>query len=165
MKTLFLIRHAKSSWEEEGLPDFDRPLNERGKKDVPGMAEKLLKHSLPPQLIITSTAKRARKTAQLFAKEWGFAEEQLLGKPDLYLCGPLTFEDLIAQAPDKADRLAVVAHNPGITEYANLLCEKVRIDNMPTCSIFAVSADCTTWKDFAHAKKTFLFFEHPKASQ
>jgi phosphohistidine phosphatase len=162
MKTLLLIRHAKSDWGNPGLADFDRPLNERGKRDAPVMAQRLLDKKINIDAFIASPAKRAAKTATFFAEAYGYSKNDILFKDDLYMAGPSTFYEVIASLKDKRDNIALFSHNNGITDFANLLTT-TRIDNIPTCGIFAVKADCNSWADFKSAKKEFWFFDYPKS--
>lgn len=161
MKTVLVIRHAKS---EQGLllNDFDRPLNERGRRDAPVMAKRIAGHGASPKLIVSSPAKRAKKTAEYFFKELKLPEQSFLLKSELYHAPPQVFFDVIGQLDDGVDDIALFSHNPGITYFVNLLTEK-RLDNMPTCGIFAVKANIGKWKDFEKAEKEFWFFEYPKA--
>ena len=162
MKSVIIIRHAKSSWDNMGVEDFDRPLNDRGKEDAPKMAKRLLERNIAIDAFISSSAKRARKTAALFLKEFGGDKDDIILVPDLYLADPEAFYNAIAQAPAKAQTIALFAHNPGITDFANELTE-VRVDDMPTCAIFAVKADIENWSAFRDAEKQYWFFDYPKA--
>ena len=162
MKSVIIIRHAKSSWDSIDVDDFDRPLNERGKDDAPKMAKRLLERNITIDTFISSSAKRARKTAAIFIKEFGGHKEDVVLLQDLYLAGPEAFYNAIAQAPASANTIALFAHNPGITEFANELTD-VRIDDMPTCAIFAVKADIKDWSAFRDAQKQYWFFDYPKA--
>ena len=162
MKTLLLIRHAKSSWDDVSLSDFERPLNDRGKTDAPKMATRLRKRNIKIDAFISSPAKRARKTAEYFIKEFGEKADDIILVSALYDAGTNNFADTIKDIADKYKSAAIFSHNPGITDFANQLIDKANIDNMPTCSIFAVKADVEKWKDFYKAKKEFLFFDYPK---
>ncbi|MCX6316497.1 MAG: histidine phosphatase family protein [Bacteroidetes bacterium] len=164
MKQVILIRHAKSDWDNPALDDFDRPLNERGKKDAPRMAQRLKDRMIRIDAFIASPAKRAAKTAKIFAEAYNRKKEDILFKKELYMAGPFTFLETIENADDQFQSIAVFSHNNGITEFANLLTN-ARIDNIPTCGIFAVKADCAQWKDFKDAAKEFLFFDYPKAGE
>lgn len=161
MKSVILVRHAKSSWDDPVLADFDRPLNERGKQDAPRMAARLLDRKVKIDAFLTSPAKRARKTAAFFAEAWHLPKDQLLLIPDLYHAEPEAFYQTIANAPAKAGTIALFSHNPGITSFANLLTT-VTVDDMPTCAIFAVKADIQQWSEFRNATKEFWFFDYPK---
>lgn len=158
MKELLLIRHAKSSWDDFSLPDFERPLNERGKRDAPDMAERLRKQKIKIDLLISSTAKRARKTAEAFAKE--FDIEPIL-VDELYHASDQAFINAIVKIPNEIKTAAIFSHNPGITDFANSLTT-TRTDNIPTTGIFAVKIETEKWKDFLLAEKKFWFFEYPK---
>jgi len=161
MKTLILVRHAKSSWDDPSISDFDRPLNDRGKKDAPEMAERLKDKGLKIDLFVSSPAKRARKTARIFAKEFGVEKEDIKLVEDLYMASPSVFSVVVEGLNNKAATVALFSHNPGITEYASSLTN-VRIDNMPTCSVFAAQASVDKWSEFEAAEKSFLFFDYPK---
>ena len=163
MKTLIVIRHAKSSWANIGERDFDRTLNERGKKDAPLMAEKLVKTNIKVDAFVSSSAKRARKTASAFAEAYGKTKHEIILSDDLYNAPAITFYETIETLDDKYESVAVFAHNPGITDFVNTLC-KTNIDEMPTCAMFAVQVPITSWKNFKETEKEFLFFKFPKES-
>ena len=162
MKTLLLIRHAKSSWNDPDVDDFDRPLNKRGKQNAPEMAYRLTLRGVVPELIIASPAKRTSTTAKIMAKEWDYPKDAILFEEELYLCYASTFLKVITKIDDDINAVAIFAHNPGITDFANYLTQEIRIDNVPTTGIFAVQAATDSWKDFDRARKTFLFFDYPK---
>ena len=161
MKTLILVRHAKSSWEESGLSDHDRPLNDRGKKDAPEMAKRVQEKIGQIDVFLSSTAKRARRTARVFAEAYGKEKKDLLLDEKLYMATHDGFLSSIEQLEDQYESAAVFSHNPGITEFASSLTN-VRIDDMPTCAVFAIVADVSSWKEFSSAEKKFLFFDYPK---
>lgn len=162
MKHLYLIRHAKSSWTDSSLKDFDRVLNERGEKDAPKMAHHFKKKIKTPDLFISSSAKRAMKTCKIFAHEFDVKTEDIIFINELYLAPPNLILNTILNIDDKYKSVALFGHNPGITELANALIENISIDNIPTCGVFAISADCKHWKDLANCKRTFLFFDYPR---
>ena len=162
MKTIILIRHAKSSWDDFSLKDEDRPLNDRGKKNAPDMAKRLRKKDVPIDVILTSPAKRARSTAEFFAKEYDIAKKKIIEVPELYMASVDAFTRTIRSAPDKADSIAIFSHNEGITEFANSLTE-TKIDNMPTCSVYAVKVDIERWEEFQPGEAKFYFFDYPKS--
>ena len=162
MKTLLLVRHAKSSWGDLTLADFDRPLNDRGKRDAPKMAKRLQKKGITIDTIISSPAKRAKKTAEIFAEEYGFKKGEIVLIPSLYEAGESQFWSAITDAPEDSNTIALFSHNPGITDFANRLTDN-RVDNMPTCSVFAVRADINSWSQFRDATKEFYFFDFPKS--
>ena len=162
MKTLLIIRHAKSSWDIATLNDFDRSLNDRGKKDAPIMAQRLLDKKIKIDSFVSSPAKRAKKTAEFFCAAYKKNKDDIILISALYHAASTVFFEVVEQLNDDDDTVAVFSHNPGITDFVNQLVADVNIDNMPTCSIFAVQIDIAKWKDFAKAKKELLFFEYPK---
>ncbi len=161
MKTLLLIRHAKSDWTNSLLADIDRPLNERGKKDAPTMGERLSEKKIRIDAFITSPAKRARKTAELIADIFKVDKKDIIRKDELYEAGDENFFRVIESAKKKWDTIAVFSHNPGLTWFANGLTD-VKVDNIPTCGVFAIKIDCNDWEKFRDAKKEFWFFDYPK---
>lgn len=161
MKTLLLVRHAKSSWTDETQADFDRPLNERGKNDAPEMAKRVQAKVPGIDLFVSSPAKRAYKTAKLFAAVFDVKKDDIRLIESLYLASASTLYQVVAGLNDEADSVILFAHNPGITEFANMLAN-VHIDDIPTCGVFAVAAEVKTWKSFVGAEKKFLFFDYPK---
>ncbi len=161
MKTLLIIRHAKSSWADPGQTDIERPLNDRGKKDAPEMAERLKDQKIKVDLFVSSPAKRAHKTAKFFAEEFGAAKDDILIVKELYEAAATTFYKVVANFKDKHNTIALFSHNPGITAFVNTLTN-VKIDNMPTCAVFAVSIPGDSWSAFKEAEKNFLFFDYPK---
>lgn len=161
MKTLLLIRHAKSSWDQPGISDLDRPLNERGKKDAPEMAKRVKEKGIELDHLISSTAKRARKTAKYFAEEFGFKKDDIKLAEELYGATQSEFLKAITDIDDKYKTVALFSHNPGLTDFVSSLTN-VRVDDMPTCAIFALQTETENWKDFLNAEKKFLFFDYPE---
>ena len=161
-RRLTLLRHAKSSWKDPGLDDFDRPLNKRGERDAPVMGRRLLARGARPSLIITSTAKRARRTARLIAKELGYPLEFLQGEEALYLATPDEMLAVLARQDDSFHDIMLCGHNPGLTDLAVRLTG-VAIDNVPTCGIVAMEARLPDWQSLAGARCELLYFDYPKA--
>lgn len=162
MKRLGLLRHAKSSWDHPRLSDFDRPLNKRGLSDAPRMGALLRERGVNPQRIISSTANRARTTAELAAGELEFAVESIRLTDELYHASAATMLDVLVTLGDGADEVVLVAHNPGITSLANRIALDARIDNLPTAGFFYVQADIDSWSELTHAGGSLLFFAAPK---
>jgi phosphohistidine phosphatase len=160
-KTIFLIRHAKSSWNDPLLKDFDRPLNERGKEDAPTMARKLKNKKIEIDAFVSSPAKRARQTSKYFAKEFDLKKHKIHLEAKLYEAGEEDFYSVFESLKNKWDNVAIFSHNPGITSFANSLTQ-TRIDDMPTCGIFAIKIKEDKWKNFRSAEKEFWFFDSPK---
>jgi phosphohistidine phosphatase len=165
MKTLYIVRHARSSWGDFTTPDFDRPLNERGKRDAPMMAKRLLDKKANIELFVSSPAKRAKKTCQAFCEVYKRDKDEIVFVDDLYHASVDTFFKVVSGLDDKYNSAAVFSHNPGITDFVNALDTGTSIDNMPTCAVFAVTVESDNWNDFATAKKNFLSFDFPKSLQ
>ena len=163
MKQLLIIRHAKSSWDLSVLNDFDRPLNDRGNKDAPIMAKRLLDKKIAINAFVSSTAKRAFATATYFAAAYKQSSKNIIQFPELYHASPVTFYEVINKISDDFKTIAIFSHNPGITSFVNELTTTT-VDDMPTCAIFAVTINCNNWADFKTAKKEFCFFDYPKNS-
>jgi len=161
LKTLLIIRHAKSDQSFFGN-DFERPLNERGKKDTPEMAKRVLDRKIVIDAFVSSPAKRAKKTAELFCETYKQKIEDINFVSALYHAPAREFYEVIKSLDDNLNTVAIFAHNPGITYFVNDLVIDVRVDNMPTCAVFAIQMNIGQWKDFAKAKKEFLFFDYPK---
>ncbi|MDQ2718183.1 MAG: histidine phosphatase family protein [Bacteroidota bacterium] len=161
MKTLVLVRHAKSSWDNADLSDFERPLNERGKEDALIMAKRLIDKKIKIDAFVSSPAKRARKTAKFFMEEYGENIKNLRLIPFLYEAAMNDFYHVVETLNDKDDAVALFSHNPGITEFVNSL-HFSPVQDMPTCGVYALAIEIKYWKDFNNAVKKFLFFDYPK---
>jgi phosphohistidine phosphatase len=128
------------------------------------MAERIIKKKIAIDAFISSTAKRAFTTANFFVHAYNAANKtslSIIEEPTLYHAPPEVFYEIISRLNNELNTIAIFAHNPGITEFANELTN-TRIEDMPTCGIFAVEVDTKNWLEFARAKKQFLFFEYPK---
>ncbi len=164
MKTILCVRHAKSSWDDISISDSERKLTHRGKKDSKRIAERLRERSVDIDAFVSSTAKRAMKTAKLFMKVYDKDKKKLMLDPALYEASVRDFYDVIESLKDKYDTVALFSHNPGITDFVNSL-DCAPVYEMPTCAVFAVKVKTTHWKYFRAAKKEFLFFDYPKNKQ
>ncbi|HUE73887.1 MAG TPA: histidine phosphatase family protein [Pirellulaceae bacterium] len=144
MKTLLLMRHAKSSWKDSELDDHDRGLNGRGKKDAPRMGELLKEQNLLPDYVVTSSARRARKTADHVALASGYRGEcRLTG--ELYMAGPDKFLEVIRQTPDSCERLLLIGHNPGLEEFFEQLTGTYT--PLPTAAVARLELDLDSWQN------------------
>ncbi len=161
-RTIILIRHAKSSWNNPDQADFERALNGRGKHDAPLMGSILHKRNILPDLIVSSSAKRAEQTARKIAEAVGYPSEEIQYEEKLYLCEPEIFYQTIASLPADARNVYIIAHNPGITDFVNQLSDTFRIDNMPTCSLTGVRMESAGWAEFDSVHKNVFLFEYPK---
>ena len=164
MKTLIVVRHAKSSWANPGQKDFDRPLNERGKNDSPKMAEKLLAEGVKIDAFVSSPAKRAKQTCEAFVAAYDRKKEEIIFIDKLYHAPSDIYHETISGIKNKYDKIAIFGHNPGISDFINSLHNQEQSVEMPTCAIFAVKADVDKWEDFETAEKAFLFYKYPKES-
>jgi phosphohistidine phosphatase len=162
MKTLFLIRHAKSSWEHPGIRDFDRPLNERGQTDAPRMAQLLVKEGVKPDLLVSSPAKRALSTAIFFAHAFGLTEVQIMQEKNIYEAFPQEILRIISGLPDSAQTVLLFGHNPTLTEVANRFIEDDYIDNLPTCGIVKITSDAPNWSSFYEGNAKMIACLFPK---
>lgn len=161
MKTLYLLRHAKSSWEFSHLSDHDRPLNKRGRNDAPLMGEQLAKRNIKPDLIVSSPAVRAITTATLVSKEIGYGLEKIAIDEKAYQAGPDDLLEIIQNTPPEVEELVLVGHNDGMTDLVNQL-SPTYIDNVPTAGIVSLSFDTSSWKDVSLKNARFNFFDYPK---
>jgi len=152
-KILYLLRHAKSSWKDASLSDFDRPLNKRGKHDAPLMASLMQKRGIHPDIILSSPAKRAKKTARHFADLLG---TELHLDERIYEASPSTLKRVLLEAFRSHDKVMLVGHNPSLTMLCNTLCD-CPIDNIPTAGIVGMEFASD---DFDKGK--LIFFEYPK---
>ena len=161
MKKLFLIRHAKSSWDHPDVPDFERPLNKRGKRDAPFMGNLLFKQKIKPDAIITSPAVRALTTAEIFAKELGYPKKKIIRDENMYECGLGDLEDIVQSISDDFSTVLLFGHNPAITSYSNHLGNRY-IDGLPTCAIVGIELNVDKWKKAERDKGNVFLFEYPK---
>jgi phosphohistidine phosphatase len=161
MKTIYFIRHAKSSWSDLEVVDFDRKLNKRGKRDAPFMGKKLAERGVMPHAIYSSPAYRARKTAETIAKEIGFPEKNIVYQEELYTFSTRQLLGAIQELPNSEEELFVVGHNHAITDLVNILTG-VYIDNVPTAGIAAIGFKAKSWEKVKVGKGKLLFFDYPK---
>ncbi|MCX6151173.1 MAG: histidine phosphatase family protein [Ignavibacteriales bacterium] len=161
MKTLLLVRHAKSSWKESELDDKDRPLNKRGEHDAPIIGKLLMKRKIIPDLIITSPAVRALTTAEIIANELDYSKKKIIINDDVYLASTRELIDVISDIKHEIKTVMLFGHNPGITDFLNHLCID-KVDNMPTCSVACIEFEIDSWNNVKNSKGKLKFFEHPK---
>jgi phosphohistidine phosphatase len=160
MKTLYLARHAKSSWKNSELSDVDRPLNKRGKRDAPFMGEVLHEKGVKPDLMVTSPAKRARLTAESIAKEIGYKKKNIVIEEDLYEFSTSGLLDVIQGFDNNHNSIMIFGHNPAFTTLNNNLTDQY-IDNIPTCGIVCIQFDLQ-WNEIESNSGKTQFFIYPK---
>ncbi len=157
MKTLYLIRHAKSDWKNPALTDSERPLNKRGLRDAPFMAKKLNELSFNPDLIVCSPAQRTKTTAELISKS-----TSCLYDASIYEASLNDLTHLINSLPNEKTAIAIIGHNPSITNLSNYLTNDF-ISNMPTCSIVKIELEIDSWNETIQGIGTKKYFIYPKA--
>lgn len=164
MSRLYLIRHAKSSWSDSALDDFDRPLNSRGKRDGPEMARRLGSLRILPDLIVSSPAKRAKKTAKFMAEGVGYNKKKIRYIDALYL-GSLAFHlNLLESLTGQYKTLFLVGHNHTITELAEYLTAQY-LGNIPTSGVVAIGNIQASSLAATPGGGDLLFFDYPKNSK
>lgn len=160
MKQLTLIRHATAAPAFSGQPDWDRELEASGVRDARKLGERL-RACARPTLFMSSPAARALATAQLIATEVGFAPAAIQKRERLYLATPKDMLALICDVAGTAERLWVVGHNPGISEFADQLSNERAIDNMPTCAVVQMELDLEQWRDLSWGMGSNVTFDYP----
>lgn len=166
MKTLYIIRHAKSSWEDPEMDDADRPLNDRGKRDAPRMGKRLKEKEVTPHLMISSPAKRAFSTARRIAKVLDYKKKDIVKEKKLYHASDDELLKVIQGFNSKHEIIFMFGHNPGLTDFANSLRnDEHEIDNIPTCGIIAFQFNVNAWKDITWGIGNMLFFDFPKSRE
>ncbi|APZ42376.1 SixA phosphatase family protein [Acidihalobacter ferrooxydans] len=161
MKTLTLLRHAKSSWNHPDLDDFERPLNARGRHDAPLMGHRLAARATPPDRLLSSPAVRARATVEAVAQALGFPLDAVAWEPRIYAATRERLLTVLREQPDTANHLLLVGHNPGLTELANALTGDT-LDNLPTASAYILDLPIEHWRDIAYGQGTRIAFIRPK---
>jgi phosphohistidine phosphatase len=162
MKRLFLLRHAKSSWGDARLPDDERPLAKRGERDAPRIGNRLRTHFSVPSLIVTSSAARALRTAELVAHELGYPRDALVVEKALYLAAAEQILAVAARQDDGRVSVMLIGHNPGFTDLANRLLPELELDNVPTAGIVAMDAATDRWSMLAAASCRLAYYDYPK---
>ncbi len=161
MKLITLIRHAKSSWKDTSLSDFDRPLNKRGKRDAPVMGKRLATKQLFPDLVISSPAKRAFTTARIIAKEIGYPVKKIVLYENIYEADMATLLALIKSFNNSRNHAILFGHNPGLNSLCNFLTPDP-IDNVPTCGVVHINLRSKSWKDITRHEGEMIEFDYPK---
>ncbi len=163
MKTLYIARHAKSSWEDMQVFDHDRKLLSMGEKRTQRVAGWLKKHKVRPDVIISSSAVRTFETARILAKELGFPEGKIVKNVSFYGADPEAVLKILYTLPNTVKKVMVVGHNPGFTNLVNLFLERgQQIDNLPTSGVAAVLFDTNKWEKVDLAKYRVEFLITPK---
>ena len=161
MKTIWLIRHAKSSWKNMSLRDFERPLNSRGKRDAPLMGKKLFESGFMPDMVFSSPAKRARITAIEICKATHFPVNDIIWEQMIYGASSLNLLSLINKLNDEIQSVCIFGHNPTLTDFSNYLGGD-NIYNIPTCGVVEISFETDHWSEISKDLGTLESFDYPK---
>ena len=161
MKTLTLVRHAKSSWKDNALSDHDRPLNKRGERDAPDMGQRVADAGIRPSLILSSTANRALTTAKVFAAQLSYPLEFLQREKALYLASVDDMLDVLVAQDNGFNSIMLFAHNPGMTDFANYLVPGLT-SNLPTAGVVCVNLECDEWSLYERPKTELVLYDFPK---
>jgi phosphohistidine phosphatase len=164
MKTLYIVRHAKSSWSQDGITDFERPLNNRGLHDAPIMGSRLKQRKAAPAVIRSSAAMRAITTARLLAEVLEFPLENIEIDEGMYAAGSQDIYRIVRQLPQEAHAAMLVGHNPTMHMVANRL-GGFSADNLPTCGICCIDFEVATWEEVLSAQGNLRYYEYPKKVQ
>lgn len=160
-KTLYLMRHAKSSWSVMSQNDMARPLNERGLRDTPEMGRRLRGRNVRPDIILCSPAQRTRQTADLISQEMDLDPGTLQFNDPIYEASTDTLLQLIRSLPDQCQSAMIIGHNPSIGWLANALSD-VGLERMPTCAIATLEMDTNRWAEVGTCTSSLLDFDYPK---
>jgi len=161
MKTIYLVRHAKSSWKYPNLDDFERPLNKRGRINAPFMGKVLQKLKVTPDLVISSPANRAATTARIIAAAINYPLENIRYSESIYEFSENALIHVVKQIDDTVNKAMVVGHNPAINGLANYIGDQP-IGNIPTSGVYCVKLDISSWAKISEHCGKLEFFEFPK---
>ncbi len=161
MKTLLLMRHAKSSWKFPELDDFQRPLNGRGKRNAPTMGQRIKATNYSIGCIMSSPAVRAFTTASTIAQAIGFDQNKIIKEPSLYMGSSSAFLSCIQQFPENTEVGMLFGHNPAITSFTNQLTNH-HVDNVPTCGVACIGWDIKLWSEANRHQGKLLWLDFPK---
>lgn len=156
------MRHSKSGWDDPNQKDFDRTLNERGRKDAPEMGKRLKREGIKPDLIISSPALRAIKTTKEIAREIGYPEKNIKLEFDIYEADIDNLIHVIRNIDDSHQTVILVGHNPSLTGLVGYLTNQF-IDNIPTSGIAQISFELPTWKQVTRVSGKLTGFDYPKS--
>ena len=159
MKTLFIMRHAKSSWDDASVSDFERPLNRRGLKAAPFMGELMRSKDLVPDVIVSSTAMRTRQTAEIVKDAGGFEAEIEFHKR-IYEASTQDLLGAIVELSDKLDTAMLVGHNPGMEGFVWFLTGQLK--PMRTAALAVIELNVESWSDIDHGFGELKSVFHPK---
>jgi phosphohistidine phosphatase len=146
MKTLLLMRHGKSSWKDDSLSEHERPLKKRGRRDTKRIAQEIEKNDLYPHIILSSSAARAKETAEILMDTLGF-ENRIIFSDQLYMAEPEDFIDVLSQLDDNNDTVLVIGHNPGMEAFIQIISGE--IETLPTAGLGQLVLVLDSWQDIS----------------
>ena len=160
MKTLYIVRHAKSSWSQSGLSDFERPLNDRGNRDKKTMGKRLADQHVEIDLIISSSAKRTTQTTYGLVKEMNFDSSNISFFDELYHAGVSVLLNTVCKTPDSVSKLMLVGHNPGVSSFCGYLCGF--LTDFPTLGIVKINFEIDSWEEVSAETGVLEWYDYPK---
>jgi len=161
-KKLYIVRHAKSSWGNAHLSDFERPLNHRGENDAPDMGQRLAMKGVKPSLIISSPANRALTTAKVISAKIGYTVTDIMEEEGLYHASTGTIKTLLSRVANEHDTIMIFGHNPGLTYLINEISD-FDLDNLPTCAVCGIEFEMESWKDIQTTRGHQFYYDYPKS--
>lgn len=161
MKKVYIIRHAKSSWSDLSLDDFDRPLKKRGKEDIKVISKWLKKRGIKPDIVISSPAKRAKKTLKTLEEILNIDKDVIKFDKGIYEAHVQYLVDMLSKLDDRYGSVFIIGHNPSLNELAEHLSDTI-ITNIPTSGVVAIELDIDKWNEIKNKKGKILFFIYPK---
>ena len=161
MKYLYIVRHAKSSWDQVALDDFERPLTDRGHRNAIMLGKLLKEQKIIPDLLLSSPATRAAMTARLISEQIKYSASDIIFDPKIYLAStPLLF-DILRKLKNEHKQVMIVGHNPGMTALVNELAVE-QVSNLPTCSIYGLRLKIKAWSELSKKCGQKILYEYPK---
>lgn len=161
MKSLYLVRHAKSSWDQVALDDFERPLTDRGHRNAIMLGKLLKEQKIIPDLLISSPANRAAMTARLISEQIKYLLSDIIFDPKIYLASTSLLYDILRTLKNEYEQVMIVGHNPGLTSLVNDLADE-DVPNLPTCSIYGLRLKIKSWSELSKKCGQKILYEYPK---
>jgi len=159
-RTLLLLRHAKSSWDDAGLPDAQRALAARGRRAAPKMGRRLARHGLHPDVIITSPARRAVQTVRLLAKPLAYRRARIRVDRRLYEAGPAQLARVVRALAARHEQVLLCGHNPGLLQFARRFAPQLQ--RLPTCAVVELRFQARDWRSITRERMTRVICRCPR---
>lgn len=161
MKSIYLVRHAKAGWHDPSMPDFKRPLTNRGHAEAEAMSAHLLSQEIVPEMLVSSPATRALETAEIFADTLGFDRSCIRENIGIYEGGLEELASIVRSLPDGYDAVMIFGHNPVISSFIDWLTGKPA-ESMETCGVAKIDLECRKWKETEEGAGTLDWYEYPE---